>query len=99
MGPSGARGAPPQLTNGSPSPAPPPRMPRPPLPHPHANAQMAKPAGIKGLPQLPARVVKVQAAAADSSKPVLAAAEEKKFLGVSTFTWQKIIPLGLMFFW
>jgi AAA family ATP:ADP antiporter len=58
----------------------------------------AKPAGIKGLPQLPARVVKVQAAAADSAKPVLAAAEEKKFLGVSTFTWQKIIPLGLMFF-
>ena len=61
--------------------------------------QVQKSAAIKGLPQLPARVVKVQATAADSSKPVLAAAEEKKFLGVSTFTWQKIIPLGLMFFW
>jgi hypothetical protein len=30
---------------------------------------------------------------------VLAAAEDKKFLGVPVFTWQKIVPLGLMFFW
>lgn len=31
--------------------------------------------------------------------PVLAAAaDEKKFLGVALFTWQKIVPLGLMFF-
>ena len=26
------------------------------------------------------------------------APEEKKFLGISTFTWSKILPLGLMFF-
>lgn len=58
---------------------------------------MQKAAAIRGLQQLPARVVKV-AASADAAKPVLAASEEKMFLGVSTFTWQKIIPLGLMFF-
>jgi len=28
-----------------------------------------------------------------------ASPEEKKFLGISTFTWQKIVPLGMMFFW
>ena len=64
--------------------------------------QLAKPAGVQGLPQLPARAERVQAAAAagaGDAKPVLAAAEEKKFLGVAMFTWQKIIPLGLMFFW
>ncbi|PSC70569.1 ADP,ATP carrier chloroplastic-like [Micractinium conductrix] len=53
---------------------------------------------LKGLTALPARVVKVSASA-DAAKPVVAAAaEEKKFLGVAVFTWQKIIPLGLMFF-
>lgn len=61
---------------------------------------MTKPAGVQGLPQLPKRAVKVQAsAAAGDAAPVLAAAEDKKILGVSTFTWQKILPLGLMFFW
>lgn len=59
---------------------------------------MQKSPAVKGVPQLPSRVVKVQASA-DAAKPVLAAAEEKKFLGVAVFTWQKIIPLGLMFFW
>ena len=61
--------------------------------------QVHKPAGVKGVPQLPRRVVTVRAEAA---KPVVTAAavpEEGKFLGISTFTWQKIIPLGLMFFW
>ncbi|EFN52101.1 hypothetical protein CHLNCDRAFT_56336 [Chlorella variabilis] len=58
-----------------------------------------KATGIKGLPQLPSRVVKVQASATPADNmPVLAAAEEKKFLGVPVFTWQKILPLGLMFF-
>jgi len=60
---------------------------------------MQKPTIVQGLPQLPRRVsVRVQASA--EARPVLAAApEEKKFLGISSFTWQKIIPLGLMFFW
>lgn len=63
-------------------------------------AQVHKATGIKGLPQLPSRVVKVQASATPADNmPVLAAAEEKKFLGVPVFTWQKILPLGLMFFW
>ena len=63
-------------------------------------AQMQKAAVVKGLTQLPRRAVKVQATA-QPSVPVLAAAaaDDKKFLGVSTFTWQKIVPLGLMFFW
>jgi ATP:ADP antiporter, AAA family len=58
-----------------------------------------KAAVVKGLTQLPRRAVKVQATA-QPSVPVLAAAaaDDKKFLGVSTFTWQKIVPLGLMFF-
>lgn len=60
--------------------------------------QVQKSAAIKGLPQLPSRAVKVQASAGDAPV-VAAAAEEKKFLGASLFTWQKIIPLGLMFFW
>ncbi len=61
--------------------------------------QVQKSAAIKGLPQLPSRAVKVQASAGDAAPVVAAAAEEKKFLGASLFTWQKIIPLGLMFFW
>ena len=62
--------------------------------------QVQKTAGMKGLPQLPSRVVKVRASATPDNMPVLAAAaEEKKFLGVPVFTWQKILPLGLMFFW
>lgn len=61
-----------------------------------------KPAKPAGLPALPVRrtTVRVSAQAGDA-KPVLAAAavpEDKKFLGISTFTWQKIIPLGAMFF-
>lgn len=70
-------------------------FPRPPLHVP----QVQKSFALKGLTALPARVVKVSASA-DAAKPVVAAAaEEKKFLGVAVFTWQKIIPLGLMFFW
>ncbi len=34
-------------------------------------------------------------AAAGDSTP---APEEKKFLGYTAFTWQKIVPLGFMFF-
>ena len=47
------------------------------------------------------RRVSVQAqASAATPAPVMAAApEEKKFLGIPMFTWQKIVPLGLMFFW
>lgn len=59
-----------------------------------------KPAGVVGIPQLPRRAsVRVQANA-DAAKPVLAASagDEKKFMGISSFTWQKIIPLGIMFF-
>lgn len=63
-------------------------------------AQVIKATFLKGLPQLPSRAVKVQASASSSDVPVLAAAaDEKKFLGVALFTWQKIVPLGLMFFW
>jgi hypothetical protein len=49
---------------------------------------------------LPRRAsVRVQANA-DAAKPVLAASgDEKLFMGISSFTWQKIIPLGIMFFW
>lgn len=66
---------------------------------PSMHLQALKPVVGKALPRLPTRVVK--ASAADAAKPVLAAAvpEEGKFLGISSFTWQKIIPLGLMFFW
>jgi len=63
--------------------------------------QIQKPAGVAGIPQLPRRAsVRVQANA-DAAKPVLAASagDEKKFLGIASFTWQKIIPLGIMFFW
>lgn len=57
-----------------------------------------KPAGVVGLPQLPRRAA-VRVQASSDALPVLAAApEEKKFLGVAAFTWQKIIPLGIMFF-
>ena len=52
-----------------------------------------------GVPSLRRRVsVSVQASASDAVPVLAAAPEEKKFLGISTFTWQKIIPLGLMFF-
>ena len=58
---------------------------------------------MRGLPALPRRAaVKVTAsAAAGGAVPVLAAAAEpeKSFLGIPAFTWQKIVPLGLMFFW
>ena len=58
---------------------------------------------MRGLAQLPPRrlAARMSASAGDAA-PVLAAAaapEEGKFLGISTFTWKKIIPLGLMFFW
>lgn len=61
--------------------------------------QVQKPTIVKGLSQLPRRAA-VRVQASSDALPVLAAApEDKKFLGVSSFTWQKIIPLGLMFFW
>lgn len=60
---------------------------------------MQRPATVQGLPQLPRRAA-VRVQASSDAMPVLAAApEEKKFLGVSAFTWKKIIPLGIMFFW
>lgn len=56
---------------------------------------------MQGLSQLPRRAaVRVQASA--DAAPVVAAAaipDEGKFLGISKFTWQKIAPLGIMFFW
>ena len=62
---------------------------------------MQKTSAALGLAQLPRRaVVRVQASA--DAAPVVAAAavpEEGKFLGISKFTWQKIAPLGIMFFW
>lgn len=44
--------------------------------------------------------VAVKAAAGEPTVPAVmgAAPEEKKILGISAFTWQKIIPLGIMFF-
>lgn len=61
--------------------------------------QVQKPTTVVGLPQLPRRAA-VRVQASSDAVPVLAAApEEKKFLGVAAFTWQKIIPLGMMFFW
>ena len=44
--------------------------------------------------------VAVKAAAGEPTVPAVmgAAPEEKKILGISSFTWQKIIPLGIMFF-
>jgi hypothetical protein len=62
-------------------------------------SQVLKPFMAKGLPELPRRAPVKVTASADHAQPVLAAADEKKFLGIATFTWQKIIPLGLMFFW
>ena len=58
--------------------------------------QVQKSAQVKGLPQLPARRSAGVAVKAQSAVP---AETEGKFLGVGAFTWQKIVPLGLMFFW
>jgi hypothetical protein len=64
-------------------------------------SQVQKSAIVQGLPQLARRApVRVQASA--DAVPVVAAAaaapEEGTFLGISKFTWQKILPLGIMFF-
>ena len=66
----------------------------------HAS-QVSKAPSMRAAPRLPGRVVQVKASAtpADATPVLAAAAEDKKFLGVSVFTWQKIVPLGLMFFW
>lgn len=54
-----------------------------------------KPLGLGHLPApQPLRAETVRpAAAAETPAPV-----EKTFLGIPSFTWQKILPLGLMFF-
>ena len=54
-----------------------------------------------GLPQLQCRPVrarpdvKAASSAADASGVT---PEDKRFLGIASFTWAKILPLGLMFF-
>jgi AAA family ATP:ADP antiporter len=51
--------------------------------------------GLFAQPRLPERkrAVRVEAAVNVGEQP-----NEKKFLGISSFTWSKILPLGLMFF-
>ena len=58
---------------------------------------------MQGISALPRRsAVRVQASSADAA-PLVAAAtpvpSEGSFMGISNFTWKKIIPLGIMFFW
>lgn len=64
-------------------------------------AATVKGLGAQGLAQLrPVRTQKRQtatqstAAAGDSAD----VSPSKKFLGIEAFTWQKIVPLGFMFF-
>lgn len=66
----------------------------------HPCPQMARPLGLASLPaQQRAKPTSVRVEASSSAAAPAPAPKEGSFLGIPAFTWQKIVPLGIMFFW
>ncbi|KFM28405.1 ADP,ATP carrier protein 1, chloroplastic [Auxenochlorella protothecoides] len=69
------------------------------VPQPLVRLGMARPLGLASLPaQQRAKPTSVRVEASSSAAAPAPAPKEGSFLGIPAFTWQKIVPLGIMFF-